>query len=240
MKELQKLLSKIRQAVDHYGMISDGDRIAVGVSGGKDSVALMYALSGLKDFYPKKFEVCAVSVDLGFTDSDMFSDIKTLARELDIEYQVIKTQISQIVFDERKEKNPCSLCSKLRRGALIDAAVSLGANKAALGHHLDDAAETFMMSLMHEGRVGCFCPVTVYDDKGISVIRPMIYARESEVVATARALSLPVAKNPCPKDGHSEREEMKEYLRTFDRAHRGLYKRLLGAMERAELEGWHE
>ncbi len=240
MKELQKLLSKIRQAVDHYGMISDGDRIAVGVSGGKDSVALLYALSGLKDFYPKKFEVCAVSVDLGFTDSDMFSDIKTLARELDIEYQVIKTQISQIVFDERKEKNPCSLCSKLRRGALIDAAVSLGANKAALGHHLDDAAETFMMSLMHEGRVGCFCPVTVYDDKGISVIRPMIYARESEVAAVARALSLPVAKNPCPKDGHSEREEMKEYLRTFDRAHRGLYKRLLGAMERAELEGWHE
>ena len=240
MKELQKLLSKIRQAVDHYGMISDGDRIAVGVSGGKDSVALLYALSGLKDFYPKKFEVCAVSVDLGFTDSDMFSDIKTLARELDIEYHVIKTQISQIVFDERKEKNPCSLCSKLRRGALIDAAVSLGANKAALGHHLDDAAETFMMSLMHEGRVGCFCPVTVYDDKGISVIRPMIYARESEVAAAARSLSLPVAKNPCPKDGHSEREEMKEYLRTFDRAHRGLYKRLLGAMERAELEGWHD
>lgn len=239
MKELQKLLSKIRQATEHYEMISNGDRIAVGVSGGKDSLALLFALAKLKEFYPHPFDLCAISVDLGFTDTDIYAPIRSFAGELGIEYHIIKTEIADIIFNERKEKNPCSLCSKMRRGALVDTAVSLGANKVALGHHLDDTVETFMMSLMHEGRVSCFCPVTVYDDKQISVIRPLVYARETEVSSLARKLSLPIVKNPCPKDGHSEREEMKNYLRMFDKSHRGLYTRLLGAIEREELEGWH-
>jgi len=239
MKELQKLLSKIRQTVDHYEMIVPGDKIAVGVSGGKDSLALLYAISKLREFYPIPFEVCGVSINLGFSGDDQFNAIRDFAKDLGVEYHVVKTKIYDIVFKEREEKNPCSLCSKLRRGALIDVAVEIGANKVALGHHLDDTVETFMMSLMLEGRIGCFCPVTVYEDKGISVIRPLLYARESEVSSFAKKASLPVYKNPCPNDGHSQREEMKEYLRAFDKSHRGLYKRLLGAIERKELEGWH-
>ncbi len=238
MKELQKLLSKIRQAAEHYDMISDGDRIAVGVSGGKDSVALLYALAKLREFFPARFEVCAISVDLGFEAGDMFAPVLELSRELEIEHRVVKTQIADIIFKERKEKNPCALCSKLRRGALIGEASEMRANKVALGHHLDDAVETFMMSLMHEGRIGCFCPVTVYDDKQISVIRPLIYAKESEISAVAKKAALPVVKNPCPNDGVSQRTEMKKYLEMFDKSHRGLYKRVLGAMERSGIDGW--
>lgn len=241
MKELQKLLSKLRQGIDHYNMIEDGDVIAVGLSGGKDSVALMYSLAKLRDFYPKKFELCGVSVDLGFDKSgQMYDETKKFMTDLDVRYEIVSTQISEIVFDERKEKNPCALCAKLRRGALIDAAKNLGANKLALGHHLNDTVETFMLSLMYEGRIGCYSPVTVYDDNAISVIRPLIYATESEVRALAKSANLPVAKNPCPNDGESRREEMKEYLRLFDKEHRGLYKRIVGALERSEIDGWHK
>lgn len=241
MKELQKLLSKLRQCVDHYGMIEQGDKIAVGISGGKDSVALMYSLAKLREFYPTKFDLCGISVDLGFEgSSDMFSSTAELMKELQIEYKVVKTQISDIVFTERQEKNPCALCANLRRGALIDTAKSLGANKLALGHHLNDAVETFMLSLMYEGRIGCFSPITVYEDNGISVIRPLIYATESEVRSLVKAENLPTSKNPCPNDGHSRREEMKNYLSMFDKEHRGLYKRVLGALERGELDGWHK
>lgn len=240
MKELQKLLSKLRQGVDHYSMIGDGDKIAVGVSGGKDSVALLYGLVKLKEFYPKKFDVCAVSIDLGFNKSaNMFADTAQFADSHNIEYKIINSQIADIVFTERKEKNPCALCAKLRRGALVDSAKSFGANKLALGHHLDDVVETFMLSLMYEGRIGCFSPITVYDDNEISVIRPMIYATEYEVKTLAKAAKLPITQNPCPNDGESRREEMKNYLRSFDKDHRGLYKRILGALERGEIDGWH-
>ncbi len=240
MKELQKLLSKIRQATEHYEMISKGDKIAVGVSGGKDSAALLYSLAKLRDFYPAHFDVCAISVDMGFDSDDLYDSTLRMSESLGIEHHLVKTQIADIVFNERKEKNPCALCSKLRRGALVGEAVSMGANKLALGHHLDDVVETFMMSLMHEGRIGCFCPVTVYDDKQISVIRPLIYAKESEVAAVARAADLPTIVNPCPEDGESQRAEMKEFLKSFDRSHRGLYKRVLGALERSCIDGWHE
>lgn len=240
MKELQKLLSKIRQASDRYGMICDGDRIAVGVSGGKDSSALLYALAKMRDYYSIDFDLLAITVDLGFTDDDIYTPLRSFAGSLKVEYKVVRTQISDIVFSERKEKNPCSLCSKLRRGALVDAATECGANKIALGHHMNDAVETFMMSLMNEGRIGCFWPVTVYEDKGLSVIRPLIYAKETEVNSLTKKADLPIVKNPCPNDGEGNRSDMKDYLFTYEREHRGLYERILGAMERAEIDGWHD
>lgn len=222
-------------------MIDDGDVIAVGISGGKDSVALLYSLAKLREFYPKKFDLCGVSIDLGFDKSgNMFSETQKLMNELGVRYEIVKTQIFDIVFEERKEKNPCALCAKLRRGALVDAAKAMGATKLALGHHLNDTVETFMLTLMYEGRIGCFSPVTVYDDNGISVIRPMIYATESEVRALVKSADLPIAKNPCPNDGESKREEMKEYLRSFDKEHRGLYNRIIGALERGNIDGWHK
>ena len=239
MKELQKLMSTVRQASDRYGMIEDGDRIAVGLSGGKDSAALLLALTKMQPFYPKKYTLCALTVDLGFEGSD-WNPLIRWCEELGVEYRIAQTQIAQIVFEERREKNPCSLCARLRRGALMNEVAAMGAGKLALGHHLDDAAETFMMTLMHEGRIGCYSPVTVYADRGISMIRPLIYTRESDVKAVVRAENLPIVPSRCPEDGHTEREEMKKLLRDFDRNHRGLYKRVLGAMERRQIDGWGE
>ena len=237
---MQKLLSTVRQAVDHYNMINDGDKIAVGLSGGKDSSALLCVLAKLRGFYPKHFELCAISVDMGFEDTDnLFDPLKTMCDEIEVEYHIVRTQIAQIVFEERAEKNPCSLCAKMRRGALNSEALKHGTKKIALGHHLDDAVETFMMSLMHEGRIGCFSPVTFYDDSGISVIRPLIYTKERDIKSFVKSESLPVVKSPCPEDHNTEREEMKDFLRPFDREHRGLYKRVLGAMERRDIDGWH-
>lgn len=239
MKELKKLLSTARQASDRYGMIDDGARIAVGLSGGKDSAALLLALAKMQPFYPKKYTLCAVTVDMGFPDTD-YSPLAEWCASLGVEYRIAETQIAQIVFEERREKNPCSLCAKLRRGALMNEAEAMGADTLALGHHLDDAAETFMMTLMHEGRIGCYSPVTVYADRGIRVIRPLIYTREKDIRDLIRAENLPIVKSTCPEDGHTEREEMKKLLQDFDREHRGLYKRVLGAMERRQIDGWGE
>lgn len=240
MKELQKILSTTRQALDHYKMISCGEKISVGLSGGKDSVALLYTLAKLRDFYPQRFEICAISVDMGFSGSDgLFDSMKRLCEELGVEYYIVKTQIAEIVFEERREKNPCSLCAKLRRGALCSESVTHGAKKIALGHHLDDAVETFMMSLMYEGRIGCFSPVTVYEDSGISVIRPFVYTKESYIKSFIKALDISVVKSPCPQDHNTEREKMKKFLHPFEVEHRGLYKRVLGAMERHDISGWY-
>ena len=241
MKELQKVMSGVRQAVQHYEMIADGDRIAVGLSGGKDSSALLFALAKMREFLPVKFELIAVTVDMGFPDSrEKLTVLERFCEDLNVEYHIVGTQIAQIVFDERKEKNPCALCAKLRRGALNNTALEMGANKIALGHHLDDAVETFMMSVMYEGRIGCFSPVTWYDDRQFSVIRPLIYTTEREVKALVRAAALPVVESSCPENGNTEREEMKKYLRSFDDLHRGLYKRVLGALERRGIDGWQE
>lgn len=241
MKELQKLLSKTRRACQHYEMIREGDKIAVGISGGKDSLALILALSRMRDFYPVKYDVCALSIDMGFPGSEgLFDPVARFCASLGVDYRIEKTAIAQIVFDERKEKNPCSLCAMMRRGALVNASKEMGATAIALGHHLDDAVETFMLSLTNEGRIGCFSPVTVYENAGINVIRPLVYAREYEVAAVARADNLPVVKSPCPEDGETERERMKEYLRSLDREHRGVYLRILGAMERRGIDGWRE
>lgn len=238
MNDMQHTLSTVRQAVDKYDMINEGDRVAVGLSGGKDSIALLAVLNRLKSFYPKSFTIVGISVDMGFSDDDIFSPVREFCSEKNIEYHVEKTSIKEIVFDVRKEKNPCALCAKMRRGALVSSAVELGANKLALGHHLDDAAETFMLALLNEGRIGCYSPVTVYEDTGISVIRPMIYTREADIRGLVKNEALPVVKSPCPEDGNTDREEMKELVVSLDKKYKGLKKRIISALERRELDGW--
>lgn len=208
---LQKILSKVRRAIDEYHMIDDGDRIAVGVSGGKDSLTLLIALAELRRFYPKKFEVVGISLDMGYPDVS-FAEVENLCDKLNVRYEVQKTDIAEIIFDVRKEKNPCSLCAKMRRGGVNSMAVDLGCNKVALGHHNDDVLETFFLSLFYEGRLNCFSPVTYLSRRDIYVIRPMVYLPESEIKGFANQENLPVVFNPCPMDGYSKRQEMKEYI----------------------------
>lgn len=239
MNEMQHILSTVRQAVDKYGMIEENDTVAVGLSGGKDSIALLTSLDWLKNFYPKKFSVVGISVDMGFDDAgDIFAPVREFCAEHEIPYHIEKTKIKEIVFDVRKEKNPCSLCAKLRRGALVSCAKELGAGKLALGHHLDDAAETFMLTLVNEGRVGCYSPVTVYEDTAVTVIRPLIYTREADIRSLVKKESLPVVKSPCPEDGNTDRAEIKNVIRELEINHRGLKKRIITAMEKRGLDGW--
>ena len=239
MNEMQHILSTVRQAVDKYGMIEENDTVAVGLSGGKDSIALLASLDRLKSFYPKKFSVVGISVDMGFDDAgDIFAPVREFCAEHEIPYHIEKTKIKEIVFDVRKEKNPCSLCAKLRRGALVSCARELGAGKLALGHHLDDAAETFMLTLVNEGRIGCYSPVTVYEDTAVTVIRPLIYTREADIRSLVKKEKLPVVKSPCPEDGNTDRAEIKNVIRELEINHRGLKKRIITAMEKRGLDGW--
>ncbi len=247
MKEMQKLLSRVRFAVDKYDMISEGDRISVGVSGGKDSLALLCVLAEMRKFYPKKYDIVALTVDMGFDRSpsvaasvSSYDEIHELCRRLDISYVVKRTEIARIVFDVRKESNPCSLCAIMRRGALHDATNEIGCNKLALGHHFDDAVITTMLNLFFEGRFSCFSPVTELSRKNLTVIRPFVATQEKDVKAFVRRAALPVIKSPCPADGNTERARMKEYLGDFDHDHRGLYARIVGALERGEIDGWKE
>ena len=235
--DTRRLLSFVRRAVDDYEMIQDGDRICVGISGGKDSLALLAGLAGLRYFYPKRFELLALTVDMGF-DGVEYSGIEALCRELDVPYHVKKTEIAQIIFDIRKEKNPCSLCAKMRRGVLHSTAKELGCNKIAFGHHFDDVVETFMLNLFHEGRIGCFQPVTYLSRADITLIRPLVYMPEKDVRYFANREKLPVVKSPCPADGHTEREEMKKLLDTLERQHKGLRHRIFGAIARGEVDGF--
>ncbi len=209
--DIQKILSKVRRAVDDYGMIEDGDKIAVGVSGGKDSLTLLCALAALRRFYPKRFEVIGVTLDMGFEGAD-FSGVCELCDSIDVEYVVKKTDIAEIIFDVRKEKNPCSLCAKMRRGGVNDLAIELGCNKVALGHHNEDVLETFFLSLFFEGRLGCFSPVTYLSRRDIYVIRPMIYLPEGEIKGFANREGLPIVHNPCRMDGVSKRQDMKDFI----------------------------
>lgn len=239
MNEMQHILSTVRQAVDKYGMIEENDTVAVGLSGGKDSIALLTSLDRLKNFYPKKFSVVGISVDMGFDDAgDIFAPVREFCAEHEIPYHIEKTKIKEIVFDVRKEKNPCSLCAKLRRGALVSCARELGAGKLALGHHLDDAAETFMLTLVNEGRIGCYSPVTVYEDTAVTVIRPLIYTREADIRSLVKKENLPVVKSPCPEDGNTDRAEIKNVIRELEINHRGLKKLIITAMEKRGLDGW--
>ena len=239
MNEMQHILSTVRQAVDKYGMIEENDTVAVGLSGGKDSIALLASLDRLKSFYPKKFSVVGISVDMGFDDAgDIFAPVREFCAEHEIPYHIEKTKIKEIVFNVRKEKNPCSLCAKLRCGALVSCAKELRAGKIALGHHLDDAAETFMLTLVNEGRIGCYSPVTVYEDTAVTVIRPLIYTREADIRSLVKKENLPVVKSPCPEDGNTDRAEIKNVIRELEINHRGLKKRIITAMEKRGLDGW--
>lgn len=235
---IEHILSYARKAVEEYDMIQSGDKIAVGVSGGKDSLTLLCALAKLKRILPIKYELVAVTIDMGMPESD-FSKIGELCAELEIPYHVIDTQIYEIIFNVRKEKNPCALCARMRRGALHDAIKELGFNKLALGHHYDDVIETFMLNLFFEGRIGAFRPVTYLSRKDITMIRPLIYAQEKYIKAFANGACLPVTEVKCPADGNTERAKMKEYLALFDREHRGLYHRIMGAIQRGEVDGFH-
>ena len=237
MEHIKRVLSYVRRAVDDYKMIERGDRIAVGVSAGKDSLTLLCALSELRRFYPIQFELCAITVDMGF-EGMSFEGIEELCRELGVEYHIVPTQISKIIFDVRKEKNPCSLCAKMRRGALHNAAKELGCNKVALGHHFDDVVETFMLNLFYEGRLGCFQPVTYLSRTDITLIRPMIYMPEKDVRYFASRAALPVVSSPCPADKNTEREEMKQLLAKLERENKGLRYRIFGAIQRGEIDGF--
>ena len=209
---LQQILSRLRKAVDEYKMIDDGDKIAVGLSGGKDSLTLLSALAGLRRFYPKKFDLVAVTVDMGLDyDKQEVENIKNFCKSLNVEYYIEKTQIAEVVFEARKEKSPCSLCANMRRGALNGMASKLGCNKVALGHHGDDMIETFFLSLMYEGRISTFSPVTYLERANLTVIRPMILLREFEVSSYSK--DLPVLHNPCPVNHKTQREYVKNLLK---------------------------
>ncbi len=234
---MKKILSYIRRAIDDYNMIKDGDHVAVGVSGGKDSVALMLALNSLKRFYPKKFDLTAIIVSMGFENTD-FSPIERLAEKKNINLVIENTQIGEIVFNIRQETNPCSLCSKMRSGALNDAAIRLGCNKIALGHHYDDVVETFFMSLFKEGRINCFSPVTYLDRKQITKIRPMIYLPEKEITYFVNKNGLPIVKNPCPADGNTTRQYMKDLIKTLEKENKGLKQQIFHAVKTSEIKGW--
>ncbi len=235
--ELQRLLSLTRKAVDEYEMIQTGDKIAVGISGGKDSLTLLYALSGLSRFYPNRFELCAVTVDLGFEDFNT-KEVGNLCENLDVPYTVVDTDIYDIVFNERKESNPCSLCAKMRKGSLNEAILKLGCNKVAYGHHKDDVVETLMLSLIYEGRINTFRPVTFLDRTGITAIRPLLYIDESDIIGFANKMSLPVMGKKCPVDGNTKREYVKGMLADINRDNPGVKDRMFTAIQRSTLGGW--
>lgn len=235
--KLQQVLSNVRKAADDYHMIEEGDKIAVGISGGKDSLTLLYALSNLRRFYPKSFALYAVTVDMGFQNV-AFDGLKKLCADLDVEYTIIKTEISQIIFDIRKESNPCSLCAKMRKGALNDILKTMGCNKIAYAHHKDDVIETMLMSLIYEGRWHTFSPVTHLDRTGITVIRPLLYMNEVDVIGFVNKYNVPVLKSTCPVDGHTRREYIKGLLRQINLENPGVKERMFTAIQNGNMEGW--
>ncbi len=235
--KLQRLYSLTRQAIEDYRLIDDGDRIAVGISGGKDSLTLLYALCGLRRFYPRRFELRAVTVDLGFSGFDP-GPAKTLCERFLVPHTTVSTDIGKILFQERRESNPCSLCAKLRKGALNQAALDLGCNKVAYAHHRDDVIETALLSLMYEGRFSCFAPKTYLDRTGLTVIRPLIYVKEADVIGFRDRYALPVCKNPCPADGQTKREYVKKLTNTMVRENLQLKDNLFHAVVHSGLPGW--
>lgn len=238
---MRRIVSRVRAAVDDYKMISAGDKIAVGVSGGKDSLLLLKALCELKRFYSNEFQLVAITVDMRFGKQDGdFSPIARLCEEYGIEYVVKPTDLYEIIFEVRKEENPCALCARMRRGILHDTAKELGCNKIALGHHLDDAAETFMMNLLLESRIGCFAPVTYLSRKDITMIRPLIYIREREALAATERLQLPVVESKCPANGLTKREDVKNLLQALSEQYGDVPERIIGAMQRGSIDRWEK
>ena len=239
MNKIHKRLSGyVRRCVEDYDMISDGETIAIGVSGGKDSLALLRILASLRMYYPKRFNLHAVTLDMGFGDADAFAPIAALCESLDVPFTLRKTNIARVVFDDRQENNPCSLCAKMRRGMLNDVIAELGIMKLALAHHYDDAIETFLLSLLYEGRIHCFQPVTYMDRRNTTQIRPMLYVEESSIIDYAKAYALPIVHNPCSMNGVSKREEVKALVKTLRLTYPDLKSKLFGSMQRLPIKGW--
>ena len=236
---MQRVLGYMRKAIQEFDLIQDGDRIAVGISGGKDSVALLVGLARLRRFIGIDYSLTAITLDPQFhgVPGD-YSAIGKICEELEIPYVVKKTQIGEIVFDARQETNPCSLCARMRRGALHDAAKEAGCNKIALGHHYNDVIETFMMNLFNEGRLGCFSPKSYLSRKDLWMIRPLVFAPEKEIRRAVERTGLPVVKSKCPADGHTQRQVMKEFLAQKERESSGFQYRVFGALRRSGLDGW--
>ena len=228
---MKKLLSKARQAINDFTMIEDNDKIAVGLSGGKDSLTLLHILKNYQKFSPQKFELIAITLNPGEVDN---SPLYKLCEELEVPFYEIQTNIKEIVFDIRKEKKPCSLCANLRRGALNDNAKKLGCNKVALGHHKDDAIETFLMSMFYEGRVNCFSPKTVMDKQELTIIRPMIYIEEYMTKKITKEFNYPVIHNPCPANGHTKRQDIKEFIYKLNKEIPGVKKNIFGALNNSD------
>lgn len=236
---MQKILGYMRKAITEFEMLEDGDKVAVGVSGGKDSLVLLQGLILLKRFIGIDYDIVAITLDPGFDGVwGDYDAVQKLCNDMGIEYILKRTQIGEIVFDVRKEDHPCSLCARMRRGALHDCAVEAGCNKVALGHHMNDAVETFMMNLFLEGRVGCFSPKSYLSRKDITLIRPLVFAPEKDIRKAASRNELAVVKSKCPVDGHTKREEMKEWFRLREKEDKGFTDRIFGALRRSGVDGW--
>ena len=234
---MQQTMSRIRRAIDDYNMIEQNERIAVALSGGKDSALMLAALASLSRFHPKKFEVCAVFVDLGFGNIDIEA-MREFCDNYGVKLGVKHTEISKIIFDYRKESNPCALCAKMRRGVIHDLAIEMGARKIALGHHMDDAVETFLMNLTYESRIGCFQPVTYLSRKDVYVIRPLIYLNEREIKGAVNRLKIPIMKNPCPADGNTKREDAKQLIKKLSEEYPNIKKSIFSALQRSNIDCW--
>lgn len=236
---MQKILSYLRRAVQEYDLIEDGDRIAVGISGGKDSLVLLAALRAFQRFGLVDYSLVGITLDpqFGGVPTD-YAPAAAFCAEIGVEYHIIPTEIGHIVFDIRKEDHPCSLCAKMRRGALHDHAKRLGCNKLALGHHMDDAVETFLMNLFIEGRIGCYAPKSYLSRKDITLIRPLSFVPEREIIRVAHKTVPQIVKSRCPVDGHTSREAMKNFIREREKQDGGFKKRVFGAMRRANVDGW--
>lgn len=231
---MQKLMGLVRRCVEDYQMIQPGDKVAVGVSGGKDSLVLLQVLAGLRQY--SDFSLEAITIDMGLGMD--YSQIGEFCDSLQVPYTRVETQIGPIIFEHRQEKNPCSMCAKMRRGALNQAILDRGIRKIALGHHFDDAVETFLMSLLYEGRISCFQPVTDLDRMGVVQIRPMLYVHEKTVDHFATSNALPVLTNRCPADKHTKREEIKQLVYSLSATYPDLKERIFGAMQRLPLPEW--
>lgn len=236
---MQKLMSRMRAAMDKYNMIEDGDKIAVGLSGGKDSVALLVALAEMRRFYPKNFELIAITADMRFDNTDTdYTLLEELCKKINVPYVIKRTELADIIFNIRKEKNPCSLCAKMRRGILHDVAIENGCNKVALGHHMDDAAETFLMNLLKGGNLDSFCPVTYLSRKNLYIIRPMVLASEALVAGAVKQNNLPIVKSKCPMDKTSERQKTKDLIRDLNKEYPQLREKIIGALQRKGIDNW--
>ena len=236
---MQQIMSQIRAAVDSYQLIQAGDRIAVGISGGKDSPVLLCALANMRKFLPMKYDLVAITVDPCFDNIQTdFRQVEELCRRLQIKYEIRRSQLGNIIFEQRKESNPCSLCARMRRGILHDMSKKHNCNKLALGHHFDDAVQTFFMNLFYGGKIGCFSPMSYLSRKDLYLIRPMVFCEESKVESAAQRYHLPVVKSECPVDGHTCRQSTQELIKDLEKQFPDLRRKVMGALQRADIDGW--